>query len=138
MDSGSENVLRLIFQMNYGITNTLRMQSTMMKTLMVGQQQLMQYLTPHIPPSEKARDAVRLLSRFCSNTKSPEKFGLMKRIDILDENISNNTQSWDEIMQTGNWDEIANEMASVMDVKLSGHKFVFLCFVSGTVSGQYV
>ena len=120
MDSGSENLLRLVYQMDYAMSNQMRIQSTMMKTMMVQQQQLMQYVAPHIPPSEKARDTVRLLSRYCSETQSPEKFGLMKRLDMLDENISNNTQSWD-----ANWDEIANEMASVMDVKLSGHKFVF-------------
>ena len=130
MDSGTENLMRLSYHMLYGVHNEMRVQNSMMKTILVQQQQIMQYIAPKISPNDKARQTVNLLGRFCGNEQLQlNDGGLLQRVEELDKNISNNQQSWDDIMEHANWDEIFHQLASITDYKLSGQIFVVCDFV---------
>lgn len=81
---------------------------------------MMEYLAPNIDPLTRAKQSVQLLERLSGEKKTHQLDGFAAHLNQLDANISNGSQSWSNIMQTGEWDQVINNIASIQDTKFSG------------------
>ena len=118
-DNKENILLKHLLQMHYEMLDEQRRQGTMLKMLWASNLHSLKYLAPDVKVGVLANELAQSMSIFAPKTKAKERFGFLKKLEEMTENMILNRQKWTKMMFSNDWESTENNICTLHEKMLS-------------------